>query len=126
MAYSRFSDSDIYIYPSIDGVIVCAGCLMSDGSFSIDNDTDLINHIKSHRHAGHYIPKGLEEDILNDHDRYGVYAPREQRALSYALEQEERCNDLVNQFNITKEQALEIMSMHPIMADQDKAAQTLS
>lgn len=126
MAYARFSDSDIYLYPSIDGEIVCAACWLIKDSISFNNDLDVISHIKLHRDAGHNIPGGLEQEILTDPDRYGIYAPREQRAIAFAIEQEERCNDLVNQFNITKEQALEIMSMYPIMADQDKAAQTLS
>lgn len=72
MAYSRFFDSDIYIYPSVLGDICCSGCLLYNKSINIDNDQDLIEHIKLHRDACHKIPRGLEEEILSDPDRYGV------------------------------------------------------
>jgi hypothetical protein len=125
MAYSRFWDSDIYIYPSVDGDIVCAACILSESSFHIDNDADVVSHINAHREAGHNVPEGLAEDILHDPERFGVYSPREQRALSFKVEWEERANDLVNQFNITRAQADLIMQAYPIMIDQDRAAKKL-
>ena len=85
MAYSRFYDSDIYIYPHVDGHIECAGCFLniSEGvktspdedtifkSEHILDDETLLIHILQHRISGHNIPEGLESEILSDPDRYG-------------------------------------------------------
>lgn len=70
MAYSRFYDSDIYIYPSVLGDISCCGCFLYGKSISIEDDVFLVNHIKEHRDAGHEVPDGLEEQILSDPERY--------------------------------------------------------
>lgn len=70
MAYSRFYDSDIYIYPSVLGDIVCCGCFIYNKSINIENDADLLAHIQEHRDAGHDIPYDLEQEILMDEDRY--------------------------------------------------------
>lgn len=81
MAYSRFSNSDIYIYPHVGGWIECAACWLNEGkpekslfveSVEINNDQDLIEHIRLHKMHGHDIPENLLEDILNDPDRYGM------------------------------------------------------
>lgn len=70
MSYSRFIDSDIYIYPSVLGDICCSGCLLYGKSINIEDDQILVDHIKEHRDAGHNIPGGLEEEILTDPYRY--------------------------------------------------------
>ncbi len=79
MAYSRFFDSDIYIYPHVDGYIECCACWLNEkletGLFGlsekIQDDKTLEEHIDEHILAGHNIPEGLLEDILSDDDRYG-------------------------------------------------------
>ena len=80
MAYSRFYDSDIYIYPSVGGWIECAACFLNEPTdeyslFSMSehilDDETLLMHILRHRIAGHNIPEGLEAEILSDPDRYG-------------------------------------------------------
>jgi hypothetical protein len=79
MAYSRFYDSDIYIYPSVGGWIECAGCFLNIPtdeytlfkSERILDDETLLMHIVRHRISGHNIPDNLEADILSDPDRYG-------------------------------------------------------
>ena len=80
MSYSRFWDSDVYIYPHVNGHIECALCLLRPSreggkgeSVCIDNDKDLIEHISQHRSAGHIVPDGLEVEILEDNERYGKY-----------------------------------------------------
>jgi hypothetical protein len=70
MAYSRFFNSDIYIYPSVLGDIVCSGCLLGSKSVHIESDIQLLAHIQDHRDAGHDIPDDLEQEILIDEDRY--------------------------------------------------------
>ena len=86
MAYSRFYDSDIYIYPSVEGHIECAGCFLniSKGvntspdedtifhSTKIYDDETLLMHIVQHRISGHNIPDNLEDEILRDPERYGI------------------------------------------------------
>jgi len=79
MAYARFYDSDIYIYPHVDGHIECAGCFLNispdeDTIFKSEHildDETLLMHILQHRISGHNIPEGLESEILSDPDRYG-------------------------------------------------------
>jgi len=85
MAYSRFYDSDIYIYPSVGGWIECAGCFLniSEGvktspdehtifqSTKIYDDETLLMHIVQHRISGHNIPDDLEDEIMSDSERYG-------------------------------------------------------
>ena len=79
MAYSRFYDSDIYIYPSVFGYVECAGCFLNIPtdeytlfkSEHILDDETLLMHILQHRISGHNIPEGLEAEILSDPDRYG-------------------------------------------------------
>lgn len=79
MAYSRFFDSDIYIYPHVDGYIECCACWLNEkletGLFGLSekirDDQTLEEHIDEHILAGHNVPEGLLEDILSDEDRYG-------------------------------------------------------
>ena len=80
MAYARFSDSDIYIYPHFGGWIECAACWVNEptdeyslfsSSEQIYDDKHLIEHIGQHRQLGHNIPDDLETDILSDAGRYG-------------------------------------------------------
>lgn len=80
MAYSRFTNSDIYIYSHIDGYIECCACWLNENkeeyslfldNVKIDNDVDLARHLKAHANLGHDMPEGLLQEILADPDRYG-------------------------------------------------------
>ena len=84
MAYSRFTNSDIYIYPSVGGWIECAACFLNEptdeyslfsASLSIYNDDQLRDHLEQHARADHNMPEMLYEQILADPDRYGKYTP---------------------------------------------------
>lgn len=84
MAYSRFWDSDIYIYPSTQGHIECAACFLNEAkdeyslfahSVKITNDSQLRDHLELHAKARHNMPINLLQDILADPDRYGEYLP---------------------------------------------------
>jgi hypothetical protein len=70
MAYSRFFDTDIYIYPHVDGYVYCAACLLSENSETIKDDVHLFSHIQEHIKAGHDIPEMLYYEIIMDKDRY--------------------------------------------------------
>jgi|688.fasta_scaffold13100_35 hypothetical protein len=80
MAYSRFTNSDIYIYPNVAGHIECAACYLNEPqdeyslfsmSENITNDDQLRAHLEEHARAGHDMPENLLQDILADPDRYG-------------------------------------------------------
>ena len=80
MAYSRFTNSDIYIYPHIDGYIECCACWLNESqdeyslflnNVQIDNDMDLARHLKAHAKLGHDMPDMLLQHILQDETRYG-------------------------------------------------------
>lgn len=80
MAYTRFSNSDIYIYPHIDGYIECCACWLNENkdeySLFLDNvkiydDLELARHLKKHAAQGHEMPYNLLQEILQDDDRYG-------------------------------------------------------
>ncbi len=70
MAYSRFFDSDIYIYSHVEGYVYCAACLLSEESEIIKDDEHLFMHIEDHLKAGHNIPDMLYYEIIMDSDRY--------------------------------------------------------
>jgi hypothetical protein len=81
MAYSRFYDSDIYIYPHVAGHIECQACFLNEPQdeyslFSmseyITNDDQLRDHLDQHAKAGHTMPDGLLDEILRDPERYGI------------------------------------------------------
>ena len=87
MAYSRFSNSDIYIYSHIDGYIECCACWLNESqdeyssndtayslflaNVKIYDDLELARHLKKHANLGHDMPDNLLQDILQDDDRYG-------------------------------------------------------
>lgn len=80
MAYSRFFDSDIYIYSHIEGYIECCACWLNERleeqslfglSEKITNDEQLEEHLDRHILAGHNMPENLLQEILADDDRYG-------------------------------------------------------
>lgn len=80
MAYSRFIDSDIYIYPSVMGYITCASCWLEDSngayffkSINLYTDQEVIDHIALHRQQGHDVPIDLEQEILSDTDRFTAF-----------------------------------------------------
>ena len=80
MAYARFINSDIYIYPHTSGYIECCACWLNEdkdqyslfiGNVNITNDDQLRAHLEAHSNAGHNMPESLLQEILADSDRYG-------------------------------------------------------
>ena len=81
MAYTRFTNSDIYIYPSVQGHIECCACWLNEdknqyslfiGNVKITNDDQLRAHLEAHAKEGHDMPERLLQEILADPDRYGA------------------------------------------------------
>ncbi len=46
--------SDLYIYDSVDDVIVCCGCPLQDTEFICTTGTQMAAHIEKHLAAGHH------------------------------------------------------------------------
>ena len=81
MAYARFIDSDIYIYPNTNGYITCCACWLNESksdyslflaNVDITNDDELRDHLELHSKANHNMPIDLLQEILADPDRYGA------------------------------------------------------
>lgn len=71
MSWSRFSDSDIYTFPSEKGYECCACPLMPSASgggwpdsFTTPSAEVFVDHIGHHRDANHDVPAGIEDDVL--------------------------------------------------------------
>lgn len=72
MSYSRFFDSDLYLYPHVSGYICCAMCSLNKGnSIEIYDDNFLRSHLEEHALSGDTFPNDLYTSILNDKNRYG-------------------------------------------------------
>lgn len=72
MSYTRMSNSDTYIYMSNRG-LVCTGCRLVPekggnpwDNYLTNNTQSMVDHVQEHRDAGHYIPEGVEEALLQD------------------------------------------------------------
>lgn len=76
MSYCRFSDGDVYMYPSLSiGKIVCIACRLNDkdkGNWYPDtilnNEEEALNHLKEHIYAGHKVPK-YATDMLKEKNK---------------------------------------------------------
>lgn len=78
MSYARPSYSDLYIYMNMSGELECLGCIFAPTTlmhhstgkqgvaFRAKNTLRMINHIQEHRDAGHNVPDGIEERLLED------------------------------------------------------------
>ena len=69
MSYVRFSDtSDVYLYPTSAGRIVCCACILGgpEGFHSAD---ELVDHLRAHVAAGNSIPAHLlDASLYEDED----------------------------------------------------------
>jgi hypothetical protein len=72
MAYSRFFDSDLYIYSHVEGYVCCSACWLSEEANSeiIKDDNHLFLHLEDHSKAGHNMPEMLYYEIIMDEYRY--------------------------------------------------------
>ncbi len=59
MSYCRFwwDDSDVYVYASTEGGIVCCACLMGGGTKRFETQQEVIDHLMVHRARGHNVPE---------------------------------------------------------------------
>lgn len=66
MAYSRFSEHcDVYVFMHVGGFLQCCGCRLGD-DWNFDSTDEMVEHVAEHRAAGHNVPDGLEQSLLED------------------------------------------------------------
>lgn len=65
MAYARFGSggSQVYIYPSVYGEIVCCMCALS-GEANFRTRSAAIGHLKEHQEAGHFVPRHVFDRLV--------------------------------------------------------------
>lgn len=73
MAYSRFLDNDVYVYPTtINGrsSVTCCACSLSgdiDGSsFYAFSTQDMVDHLKRHAEANDRLPAEIFDELWAD------------------------------------------------------------
>ena len=69
MIYSKFGESDVYIYSIAGRGVVCAMCYFGDElevSFSAESTQEMIDHLGAHEKIGHSIPPNLLSLLLSD------------------------------------------------------------
>lgn len=76
MSYARFNcaGSDVYVYggshpddSSKDAIICCWCPMLKDSESFIAGDTsEMIDHLKQHRVAGHVVPEDTFVDLLKE------------------------------------------------------------
>lgn len=58
MAYCRFGDASVYIYPDCNGLLACCGCSMKPAraDWYYHSTADMVKHLQEHIAAGHFVP----------------------------------------------------------------------
>lgn len=97
MSYSRFSNADVYVFMSCDGVLECCGCILQErewvddptrpifkGYFKdvepiiaacFDSTQGMVDHLTLHRAAGHDVPDHIEDALrADDAENFGGVA----------------------------------------------------
>lgn len=65
MAYSRFSNADVYVGMDVHGQLACWGCWLGEVWY-FDSTQEMVDHLREHREAGHKVPEDLEELLWAD------------------------------------------------------------
>lgn len=72
MSYARFGadDSNVYVYDSVNGGIVCCGCALTNEAGVIQTfvtSGEMLDHLDAHRAKGHLVPDYTYEEIRSDY-----------------------------------------------------------
>jgi hypothetical protein len=67
MSYCRFSDGDVYMYPSVEGVTCCA-CRLQSSSETIYMETkeEALEHLILHQERGDSVPQYAFERLMEE------------------------------------------------------------
>lgn len=79
MSYCRFSDADVYMFPSLYNnkpVVICCACFLTadfgESSVILDTKQEALKHLDLHRAAGHNVPEyaydRLKEEIEEERE----------------------------------------------------------
>lgn len=59
--------SDVCVYYSYDGYLICADCALTNEKYAEFSTTeDICAHLESHEDKGHNIPEGLARELWED------------------------------------------------------------
>lgn len=76
MSYARFGDSDIYLYASIGGGMICDMCCLDQREERMmDTYDDAIAHVRKHIDAGHRVPESVIPRLEAERDAGETLAP---------------------------------------------------
>lgn len=66
MSFARFGpESDVYVFPHVDGHFECSMCALEDKfSFRSKDAAEFVAHLEDHRKAGHKVPEWTAKDVL--------------------------------------------------------------
>jgi hypothetical protein len=66
MSFARFGpESDVYVFPHVDGHFECSMCALGDTSvFRSKDAAEFVAHLEDHRKAGHKVPEWTAKDVL--------------------------------------------------------------
>ncbi len=72
MIYCRkgLRGSDVYVYPSSDG-LECCDCSLFSGAYSTCMRSEMIKHLEEHRRSGHCVPQDVFERLKREIDKDG-------------------------------------------------------
>ena len=56
MSYCRFSEGDVYMYPSEQGIACCL-CLLAPQWLNLPSRQEALSHLLEHRQAAHTVPQ---------------------------------------------------------------------
>jgi hypothetical protein len=69
MIYSKFGESDVYVYSVPSRGLVCGMCYFGDEleiSFNAESTQEMIDHLSAHEKIGHSIPPNLPNLLIID------------------------------------------------------------
>ena len=64
VAYSRFVESDVYVFVSVAG-LTCCGCFLGD-RWDFYSTQQMVDHLEEHIAAGHNVPPTLIPELWLD------------------------------------------------------------
>ena len=66
MSFSRWSENcDVYTYEADEG-LCCCGCRLLGQSFYTDEIKEFLDHLNSHKEAGHKVPEYLLKIFMQE------------------------------------------------------------
>jgi len=69
MSYARFFDSDVYVYASTSGAVVCVMCHFGDmleSTYKAESTQEMVDHLKAHERVGDRLPPTIFDDLWRD------------------------------------------------------------